>query len=232
MTQVTPQTAQPFFLMDNVIQNYAWGSKTSIQELFSIANPDNQPQAEIWMGAHPNGCSKIEIDNQKTPLAEVISSNKAEFLSAATAQQFGELPYLFKVLAAAKALSIQVHPTKQEAEEGYKKENLAKIPLHAANRNYKDPNHKPEMVYALTSYQAMNGFRAFADIITLFDKVNCQALQPLVTEFSNNQTSDGLAQFFAALLTLDGTQKDKALQELLTYAHAHAGDELFSLIIE
>ena len=161
----------PFYLMNNVIQNYAWGSVDSIQQLFGIDNPTQQPQAEIWMGAHPGGCSQITVAGKPQRLADVIQEHRSTLLSATTADQFGELPYLFKVLAAAKALSIQVHPSKAEAEIGFCKENEAQIPFHAANRNYKDPNHKPELVYALTEYHAMNGFRPLQHIVKLFEEI-------------------------------------------------------------
>ncbi|MCX2959330.1 MAG: mannose-6-phosphate isomerase, partial [Serratia symbiotica] len=80
-------------------------------------------------------------------------------LGADIANRFGELPFLFKVLCADQPLSIQVHPSKTAAEAGYAKENAAGIPLDAAERSFKDPNHKPELVFALTPFLAMNGFR-------------------------------------------------------------------------
>lgn len=157
-----------FFLMNNVIQNYAWGSTTSVNQLFGIENPTGEPQAEVWMGAHPNGCSVVMVNGEETKLSSLIAQDMNAFLSEEVANRFGELPYLFKVLAAEKALSIQVHPNKQQAELGFALEEKQDIPLTAANRNYKDPNHKPELVYALTEYQAMNGFRPTSEIISFF----------------------------------------------------------------
>lgn len=154
---IQTQAAHPtFFLMNNVIQNYAWGSTTSVNQLFGIENPTGEPQAEVWMGAHPNGCSMVTVNGEETKLSSLIAQDMNAFLSEEVANRFGELPYLFKVLAAEKALSIQVHPNKQQAELGFALEEKQGIPLTAANRNYKDPNHKPELVYALTEYQAMN----------------------------------------------------------------------------
>lgn len=223
---------QPFFLMDNVIQNYAWGSTTSIQHLFDIVNPTKAPQAEIWMGAHPNGCSQIHVNGEPVSLLEIINQDKTAFLSAATATTFGELPYLFKVLAAANALSIQVHPSKQEAEIGFEKENQAGIPLNAGHRNYKDPNHKPELVYALTPYQAMNGFRPITEIVEQFQTLNINAISTLVDAFAHNPTSQGLKTFFSALLSLTGEKKEHAVNALLACAHHHSDDDLFELILE
>lgn len=229
---MTQASTQYFFPMDNVIQNYAWGSTTSISELFAIANPDNQPQAEIWMGAHPNGCSKIVENGEVQLLSDFIDLDKSGILHESTDTQFGELPYLFKVLAAANALSIQVHPSKDQAEMGYEKEEQAGIARSAANRNYKDPNHKPELVYALTPYQAMNGFREFPEILSLFAKINLPSIEALVAPFTASPDSAGLEVFFRSMLSLEGAQKDTAVKELLAYAETHQEDELFALILE
>ncbi|MFV0575411.1 MAG: mannose-6-phosphate isomerase, class I [Vibrio sp.] len=225
-------TLPPFVLMQNVIQDYAWGSTTSVNQLFGIPNPDNKPQAEIWMGAHPNGCSQITLDGETVRLDEVINQDKTVILGERTEQRFNELPYLFKVLAAEKALSIQVHPSKQAAEMGFEKENQAGIDLKAGNRNYKDPNHKPELVFALTPYQAMNGFRDFADIIRMFEAVNAPSLTAYVEALKANQTAEGLSQFFEAMLSLTGEAKDSALAALHAHAEEHKGDELADLLLD
>ncbi|EOW6616016.1 mannose-6-phosphate isomerase, class I [Vibrio fluvialis] len=222
----------PFFVMKNKIQNYAWGSSDSIEQLFDIANPNKHPQAEIWMGAHPNGCSEVELNGSSLLLSELIAQDKSRFLSQQTAAQFGELPYLFKVLAAAQALSVQVHPSKEEAQAGYAKENAAGIEIKAANRNYKDPNHKPELVYAITPYQAMNGFRSISSIIDHFEPLNIECIQPLVEELRNNQHEQGLQQFFTLLLSLTGDAKRQAVEKLLAYAQSHQSQSIYTLILE
>ncbi|CAE6881657.1 mannose-6-phosphate isomerase, class I [Vibrio sp. B1FLJ16] len=229
-----------FFKLNNSIQNYAWGSKTAIQTLFGIENPNQEPQAEIWMGAHPNGCSKVTIDGQSVLLSELINSDQESILSKATTEQFGELPYLFKVLAAGQALSIQVHPSKQEAEVGFSLEEAMGIDRSATHRNYRDPNHKPELVYALTPYQAMNGFRAFDDILAHFthmvDAVHMPAVQVLLDAFKGNMTSKGLEVFFTGLLSLQGDDKSQSLDALLEYAKQYqqqeVEDDLCGLVLE
>ena len=114
----------------NAVQNYAWGSHTALTELYGIANPDNLPMAELWMGAHPKSSSQIlAADGQPRSLREVIDADKAALLGDKVAARFGELPFLFKVLCAAQPLSIQVHPNKQASEEGFARENAAGIPL-------------------------------------------------------------------------------------------------------
>ena len=226
------ELSQCFFPMENVIQDYIWGSRTSINELLGIKNPDNQHQAEVWMGAHPNGCSKIKIDGKAQLLSDFINQDKATVLTNATEKKFGELPYLFKVLAAGEALSVQVHPSKAQAEAGFAKEEKAGIPRNAGNRNYKDPNHKPELVYALTPYQAMNGFREFDETIALFHKVNVTVIAELVSAFAGNRSSEGLKTFFSAVLSLQDEEKEAAVNELLDYAHKNTNDDLFSTILE
>ncbi|MBA5685370.1 mannose-6-phosphate isomerase, class I [Photobacterium damselae subsp. damselae] len=229
---MTNSTNTVFFKMHNVIQDYAWGSVTSVNQLFGIENPENKPQAEIWMGAHANGCSQIEVNGQDTRLSDFIATNPDAILGATTQAQFGELPYLFKVLAAEKALSIQVHPNKAQAEIGFAKEEEMGIARNAANRNYKDPNHKPELVFALTPYQAMNGFREIADIVANFKQLDIAELHSLVSQFETNQTEAGLEQFFTEMLSLDGEQKEQAVEALIAYSKQHQDDEFFALLVD
>lgn len=225
-------TTPQFLLMDNAIQNYAWGSTTSISELFDISNPSNEPQAEIWMGAHPRGCSKVLLEDKWLRLDALIEQAPENLLSSTTFQRFGELPYLFKVLAAAQALSIQVHPSKEEAEVGFAKENQANIPLDAAERNYKDPNHKPELVYALTEYHALNGFRPLSDVISAFELLNISVLSPLLENLKSAPTEESFQTFFIQLLELDAEKKPLAVDALLSYAEANKSEPLMALIIE
>ncbi|KLN63818.1 mannose-6-phosphate isomerase, class I [Vibrio sp. VPAP30] len=200
------------FKLDNVIQNYAWGSKESISKMFGIDNSDCQPQAEIWMGAHPNGCSRVAATGEL--LSEVIAQDSKSIFGDYTAMRFGELPYLFKVLAAEAPLSIQVHPSKHKAEAGFTRENEQGIALNAAHRNYKDPNHKPELVYALTFYKAMNGFRPISQIIDLFQQAAIASLDAEVSALEARPNSDGLREFFTAIMSLGEQRKTSALKQL------------------
>ncbi|MGL6006489.1 mannose-6-phosphate isomerase, class I [Aeromonas sobria] len=220
----------PFFLMCNPIQDYVWGSHDSLTTLFGIKNPEGKPQAELWMGAHPNGCSEVTLTGEKLKLSSLIEANPVAMLGAATQARFGSLPFLFKVLCAEQALSIQVHPSKAQAEAGFAKEEAAGIDIKASNRNYKDPNHKPELVFALTRYQAMNGFRAIPAILALFDRMALPALTDLTTALRQSQDEAGLQHFFHQLLILSGERKDEALAGLLAYAAAHQDEETFATI--
>ena len=198
--------------LSNSLQNYAWGSRTALTELYGVANPDNQPMAELWMGAHPKSSSTVDVNGQPQSLRSLIESDKSRLLGTAVAQRFGELPFLFKVLCAAQPLSVQVHPSKQAAEAGFAKENAAGIHLAAPERNYKDANHKPELVYALTPFLAINGFREFSEIATLLQPV--AAAHPLMNDFIQQPDEENLSRLFAGLLSLEGEQKSQALAVL------------------
>ena len=219
-----------FLLMQNPIQGYDWGSHDALTTLFGIPNPAGKPQAELWMGAHPNGCSEVVLAGDVQKLSTLINSAPAAVLGDATQARFGSLPFLFKVLCAEKALSIQVHPSKAQAEAGFAREEAAGIDIKASNRNYKDPNHKPELVFALTPYQAMNGFRAIPAILALFERVKLATIADLVAALAANQHEAGLQHFFHQLLILTGPRKEEALAGLLAYAAAHQDEETFALV--
>ncbi|HGP4137170.1 TPA: mannose-6-phosphate isomerase [Enterobacter roggenkampii] len=207
----------------NSVQNYAWGSKTALTDLYGIANPNNLPMAELWMGAHPKSSSKIEdAGGQARSLRDVIDADKAALLGDKVAQRFGELPFLFKVLCADQPLSIQVHPNKQASEIGFAKENAAGIPLDAAERNYKDPNHKPELVFALTPFLAMNAFREFSEIISLLQPV--AGAHNAIAHFLENPNAEALSQLFASLLNMQGEEKSHALAVLKAALESQQGE--------
>ncbi|MEG5754867.1 MULTISPECIES: mannose-6-phosphate isomerase [Enterobacter cloacae complex] len=207
----------------NSVQNYAWGSKTALTDLYGIANPNNLPMAELWMGAHPKSSSKIEdASGQARSLRDVIDGDKAALLGDKVAQRFGELPFLFKVLCADQPLSIQVHPNKQASEIGFAKENAAGIPLDAPERNYKDPNHKPELVFALTPFLAMNAFREFSEIISLLQPV--AGANNAIAHFLENPNAEALSQLFASLLNMQGEEKSHALAVLKAALDSQQGE--------
>ena len=222
------------FKLDNVIQNYVWGSQDAMGELFGITNSNNEPQAEIWMGAHPIGCSKI-ADNGML-LSELIAQDPVGVLGDYTVERFGDLPFLFKVLAADKPLSVQVHPKRDNARSGYNKENEQGIELNAPNRNYKDDNHKPELVYALTFYKAMNGFRPIKDIVSLFEQAGIATLKEEINMLRDAPSVKGLKHFFSAVMKMTGGKKDNALTQLKLAIQSKAktakAREAFELIAE
>ncbi|TKI05674.1 mannose-6-phosphate isomerase [Martelella alba] len=214
--------------MINSVQYYAWGSKDALTQMYGIANPDNRPMAELWMGAHPKSSSRITDErNQEISLREYIAGQPEAMLGAAVSRRFGELPFLFKVLCANEPLSIQVHPSKAAAEAGFARENRQGIALDAANRNYKDPNHKPELVFALTPFQAMNGFRELSAIVSLLQPV--AGAHPAIAAFLQHPDPAHLATLFGLLLSMDGEQKSLAvgiLKNALDHQHGEPWDTI------
>ena len=196
----------------NTIQHYDWGSKTALTELYGIENPENLPMAELWMGAHPDAPSRVVVAGQPVSLAELIRQQPQQLLGEKVARRFAGLPYLFKVLCAAGPLSVQVHPDKQAAEQGFQRENQAGIPLSSPLRNYKDNNHKPELVYALTPFRAMNGFRPPQQIAGLLEPL--VGAHPQIAAFVARPEMAGLKALFAVLLSLQGDEAALALKWL------------------
>jgi mannose-6-phosphate isomerase len=154
---------RPLYKLRNTVKNYDWGSSWWIPELLGEKNISRIPWAELWMGSHPAGPSRITGEDipetGELSLPELIARDPEYYVGEETQKKFGGLPFLFKVLAAAKPLSIQAHPNLEQAKEGWERENLEGVPLDAPERNYKDPNHKPEILCALSPFKAMCGFR-------------------------------------------------------------------------
>lgn len=145
------------FRLEGKVQHYAWGGFHYIPALLGI--PENgKPSAEYWMGAHQSAPSVITVNGGTNTLDQLIKAAPENVLGAKVWDRFGELPYLLKILDVKDMLSIQVHPTKIEAEKGFARENEAGIPLNAPHRNYKDANHKPEIMVALSEFWLLHGF--------------------------------------------------------------------------
>lgn len=206
-------------LLKNTIQEYAWGSYTAIPELLGNESPAGTPQAELWMGAHPKAPSKVKYNGKWRSLLELIDADPQSILGEKIAQKFeNRLPYLFKVLAAAKPLSIQAHPSPEQAAEGFEKENRLGIPLDAPNRNYKDDNHKPECICALTSFWALNGFRKIPDMVYLMDPICPPALKTDFDLFRQQPDSKGLKEFFRAMMIMDPATRKQTVNEAVKKA--------------
>lgn len=220
-------------LLKNTIQEYAWGSYTSIANLLDKKAPSDVPQAELWMGAHPKASSMVIYEGSVISLQELISKYTEDILGKSIAGKFdNKLPYLFKILAAAKPLSIQAHPNLVQAKEGFKRENDLNILKDAPNRNYKDNNHKPECICALTNFWAMNGFRKISDILSFMEKVCPNSLGKELDELKKHDTY-GLKKFFKFLMTLDQKSKRQVLSEAINNAQEFAKlDAVFEWIIK
>ncbi len=210
-------------LLKNPIQEYEWGSHTHIPRLMNSAAPSEKPQAELWMGAHPKAPSRVMFGGRWTGLDKLIEKYPEEILSAKTAEKFNNrLPYLFKVLAAAKPLSIQAHPDIVQARQGFLRENRLGVPFNAPERNYKDDNHKPELVCALTPFWALNGFRKRMDIISLMEQVCGTDLSREVACLKQETDSGGLKNFFNALMSLKTNRRRKIIDKAVSRARGLA----------
>ena len=199
--------------MTNPIQDYPWGSRVYLQELLGLESQG--PLAEMWMGVHPRGMSMVESpDGTPLSLEELILKNPEEYLGSEVAGKFGDLPYLFKFLAAGEPLSIQAHPNKMQAEEGYERENREGIPLDAFNRNYKDDNHKPEIICAITDYWAMKGFRDASEIRKYFKYFSPEAL---FDTLCSGEDGAFHRQFFIALMNLAESDRKSLLGAALAF---------------
>ncbi|MDQ6609310.1 MAG: mannose-6-phosphate isomerase, class I, partial [Bacteroidota bacterium] len=158
------------YKLTGVVQHYSWGGTEFIPHLLHIKNENKKPFAEYWLGAHPKASSVIEPEKKK--LNDFIAENPVEILGEKVALDFGSLPYLFKILDVCQMLSIQVHPSKKAAIEEYENENKKGIALTAANRNYKDQNHKPELMVALSDFWLLHGFKEAKALNEMFARVD------------------------------------------------------------
>ena len=213
-------------LLKNTIQEYAWGSRTAILELLGQSVPADKPQAELWMGAHPKAPSQVLADGLRRSLPEVIEESPVETLGQEVAARFSnKLPFLFKVLAAAKPLSIQAHPSKEQAGQGFARENELGIPLDAGHRNYRDDNHKPEIICALTSFWALNGFRKIEETLSLLEEARIPGLAEIVSFLRSHPNRDGLKKFFNHLMTMDSGKQGKIVEQAVNSAEKRTHEE-------
>jgi mannose-6-phosphate isomerase len=208
-------------LLKNTIQEYAWGSYTAIPELLGNNSPASIPQAELWMGAHPKAPSMALCNGKQLSLLEWVEKHPKAILGEKVAEKFQcKLPYLFKVLAAAKPLSIQAHPSVDQAKEGFERENRLGIPFDAFNRNYKDDNHKPECICALSAFWALNGFRKISAMMPLLKRICPPGLEKSLDFFRQRPDSVGLKHFFQVLMTMDRKSQKKVVDEAVKNAQS------------
>jgi len=189
--------------LTNVIRPYAWGSRTALPELLG-AEPTGEPQAELWMGAHPGAPSTVDRGRGPQPLNAVIETDPERELGAASVRRFGPaLPFLLKVLAAGEPLSLQVHPDLEQARAGFAAEEARGLALDAPDRNYKDANHKPELICALDEFVGLCGFRAPAQTALLFEALGVPALRPVARILRGESEEAALREALTAILTAD-----------------------------
>lgn len=218
-------------LLDNPVRRYSWGSRTAIAELQGRPVPAPHPEAEMWLGAHPGDPSYL-VDGAggRRSLLDVLTADPAAGLGEDGARRWsGRLPFLFKVLAAEEPLSLQAHPSPEQAAAGYAREEAAGVPIDAPGRNYKDDSHKPEIICALTEFHALGGFRAPADTVRLLRALAVPGLEAHVELLARQLDAAGLRALLSTWITLPQRSLEElipAVQEgcLLLLRRAEAGD--------
>jgi mannose-6-phosphate isomerase len=166
------------YKLKGTVQHYAWGGYEYIPRLLGINNTAKQPFAEYWMGAHNSAPSHLLNDDSAIPLNELLQSNP-QLLGNNTQQKFQQLPYLFKVLDVREMLSIQVHPSKEEAEKGFEAEEEDGVDITSPKRNYKDKNHKPEVMIALSDFWLLHGFKPETELKSALSVPQLRSLLPV-----------------------------------------------------
>jgi len=207
------------------VRNYNWGHQSFIADLQG-RTPTGQPEAELWVGAHPGAPSRLLLS--KTSLPDHIAADPDSALGERVAARFGELPFLVKVLAAARPLSLQTHPTKVQAMEGYERESAAGIALDAPNRIYRDTNHKPELICALTPFEAKSGFASLAQTRELFEPLGATALAPVLDLLHQTGTEQEVLERTLRWLLCESAQSQQALVAGAVEAAANAGSSPFA----
>lgn len=216
--------------LSGVIQEYAWGSRTALPQLLGT-QPTGKPQAELWLGAHPLAPAKL---GDSESLADHIARDPLGTLGRAVLSQFGErLPYLLKVLAIEEPLSLQVHPSEAQAVEGYEREQAAGIPVNDPKRNYKDRSHKPELIVALTPFEALCGFRTPEQMVERLRVLDVRDLRSTIQMLEGWPDAVGVHGVVHGLLGMNDSERREVMSQV-TKALERAkgeGDE-FALALE
>jgi len=179
----------------NTVRHYPWGSRTVIPELLREPSPAERPHAELWMGAHPDAPSVL---SSGTPLDKAIEEQPDALLGAAVRERFGaRLPFLMKVLAAEQPLSLQAHPTSEQARAGFAAEEAAGVSRDDATRTFKDPFHKPELLLALTTFEALCGFRPVEESLHCLAKLQVPELKPTIAALARGGLRAAIPQLIA-----------------------------------
>lgn len=186
-------------------RDYAWGDSTFIPELLGLPRGTG-PLAEAWFGAHPLAPARVHLQGHQLPLDGVLREHGAAILGPDIQREFGELPYLLKLLSARVPLSIQVHPSRDQAEAGFLREEAAGLPRDAPARSYRDRNHKPELLVALTEFHALGGFRPVADIARALDAL--PRIRELLPDFEPGPV--GLRRLIGAYFELPSARVERA----------------------
>lgn len=199
-----------------VVQAYAWGSRTALPELCGTASPAPHPVAEHWFGAHETG-SSLCPDGRGLD-ARIADDPEGELGPKVLADHGGGLPFLVKLLSAEQALSLQAHPSTEKAREGFSGEDARGIALDAPNRNYRDVNHKPEVLVALTEFHALVGFRPVRRTIALLDALDVPSLRPYREMLEGQPDAEALRAVFTTFVTMPHGMLSEVVADLVTHS--------------
>lgn len=207
-------------LLNSATRTYSWGSKTLIPHLQGQA-ASNHPIAELWYGAHPGGPATVD----GKALDAIIAADPQAALGEHVASTYdNKLPFLLKILSADEPLSLQAHPSKEQAEEGFARENAKGVAMDASNRSYKDDNHKPELIVALTDFYAMAGFRPLVHTRELFNALNCEELNRYASmhiadgRLTSADEADSLRALFTTWITIPAVKRRELIAALIESA--------------
>jgi mannose-6-phosphate isomerase len=210
-----------------VIQPYAWGGHEFLADLVGLPSAPGQPRAELWAGAHPGGPATVHLgDDIHMRLDELVERAAPAVLGRASLARFGpHLPYLLKVLDVRAMLSIQAHPTLEQAAEGFAREDAAGVPRSAPHRNYRDANHKPEAQVALTEFWLLYGFRPLREIRRLLGErpelAPLLSALPAGTESPEADAPAALRRLYTHMMTMPQPEIDALLDPLLQRLAGH-----------
>src|SRR3954447_5073487 len=210
--QPSPVVSSLMWPLTSAVRDYPWGSHTVIPELLGEPVPSERPQAELWMGAHPDDPSRLPDGRG---LDAAIAADPQRMLGDAVVERFGpRLPFLMKVLAAETPLSLQAHPTTEQAEAGYAAEEAAGVPKDDPTRTFKDPYHKPELLLALTTFEALCGFRPVEESLHCLAKLQLPELKPTIAALARG----GLRAAIPQLLALSEKRRTSLVDAVATRA--------------
>ncbi|HEY0677941.1 MAG TPA: mannose-6-phosphate isomerase, class I [Chitinophagaceae bacterium] len=242
---------QRIFKLKGKVQPYAWGGTEFIPRLLGT-KPSGTPAAEYWLGAHETASSELINNNDSISLIRIIKDYPDETIGSEVNNSFGRLPYLLKILDVKDMLSIQVHPSKVAAEQEFAKENEAGIPLTDPKRNYKDDNHKPELMVALNNFWLLHGFKSpdqlkevlnnipeLAHFVPLFDQAGYEGLYKAIMQLPQEEVNRILQPLLDRIIPLykegklNRSQEDFwAARASLTFGHAGNTDRgIFSIYL-
>ena len=196
------------------IQHYPWGDPDFIPRLRGLDNREGKPYAEAWFGAHPRLPATAQVGGAGIDLKELLDRSGERLLGGHVFARFRSLPYLVKILAAARPLSIQVHPNKTQAEEGFERENKPGVELDKP-RTYRDDNHKPEILVALVDTWTLRGFRPLEEIADFVEGTpSLRAAIPF------EPTAASLRSFYEQFMNLPQERVNAILEPLVEDARA------------